>query len=265
VPQRMTIVIPCAGKGTRWGKELDGRRPTGPLPMVMAAGKPILEWALAGVAGWTGGAGKAAARIVVVALYSLEIERYLEGLLERAEWPGLWVHYVNRSGGGELDTVLAARNLIAQNGGPLLIASSNVVVECDLAERARNIGPECRAMVVIDRAPPFEQWGFQTWLGETVEVSPQGNVTAIGFENAGGELLSAGMYYFASSREFIDVAGDIQRTDKRVRGELRLHSAIEVFLRRNWLVETVMARRTWPLRSSVDVGRLKEQWIVDNG
>jgi hypothetical protein len=236
--------------------------------MFMAAGKPIIEWALQGIGAWP-----TTAPIIVVALHSEELEEYLTTTLP-GRIPGrTWrIHFANRSRGGELESVLAARNLIVEADAPLLIAASNVYVDSDIVERARVCPPECRAIVVAGRERTRTRGACWTRLGETVEVSPQGHVIAVGDEQARGDLQTAGTYYFASAREFIEIAADLQRTDARVRGELRMHSVIDVFLRRQWRVEAVVAREAWPLRSTPDVcafegwggapGGRKRRWLA---
>ena len=80
------------------------------------------------------------ARIVIVALHSEEMEQYLtETLPGRMEGRTLRVHFMNRSGSGEVETVLWARHLIVDAKAPLLIAASNVYVTSDIVEQAQGV------------------------------------------------------------------------------------------------------------------------------
>jgi len=192
----------------------------------------------------------------------------MEKLPGRLEFGRLHVHFNDRSRGGELETVLSARHAIIDADAPLLIAASNVYVESDIVDRAGTCDLECRAIVVAGRKVTGKLGECWTRLGEAVEVSPAGEqllgeapgdrVMAIGDEQAGGNLEAAGTYYFARARDFLDVASDLQKKNVRVRGELRMHSAIDVFLRRKWRVEAVIASGAWPLRSYADVAAFEE-------
>ena len=214
----------------------------------------MIEWALAGLREWA-----KTAHVVFVALHSARLEKYLtEALPGSLECGRMSVHFTKRSRGGELETILAARHAIVDLDAPLLIASSNVYVEWEPRISGHSaavvvVGPE---VTEAHKAHPASAY---TRLGQSVEVSAEGRVLRIGDEPDSGGLEATGTYYFSSARDFLEAAEQLQKSNTRVGGEIRVSSVIDVFLGKKWRVDAATARQAWPLRSTWDV-LLFENW-----
>jgi hypothetical protein len=224
----------------------------------LAAGRPILEWALDGLASWP-----SSARHVFVARPAPELEKYINAMLapQRALARVTCMFAAHR--GGELESVLTARHAIAPDE-PLLIASSNVYVESNLAEVVAGIGEEVRAIVLVSAlGEPQHQKRWEPHSlytrGDVVEVGTDGGVVSMAGWSPAPIFEATGTYYFARAADFIELGSDIQRRNIRADGELRIRSVFEAYLHRNWRVEAAVAKAMWPIRSIADAIRF-EHW-----
>jgi dTDP-glucose pyrophosphorylase len=229
----MRILIAMAGLGTRSSAEV-------PKPLVPVADRPMISWALDSLVNMEFSQ-------LVLTLRAAHEEEY--GLSDKLraihhplldDWSRIRIIFQRASPSGQLTSVLEARDFL-QTDEDLLIASVDTFIVSslhrDIAERAR----ACRGIVsVVDK--PGEQWSFvrtEPGTRRVIEVAEKVRIS---------DYASTGMYYFSSSREFVEAADEVVRRKEKQRGEYYVSSVYGEYIKRNWSVEiSTPAEEMWDL------------------
>lgn len=199
-PRPMTIVVPMAGRGSRFADAGYAR----PKPLIEIDGHPMIEVVVANLMPST------PHRFVFIAQREHELSYGVAGKL-RELVPGCSVVLLNAVTEGAACTVLAASEEIDPDA-PLMIANSDQWVDIeidDYLQAHRNGGYDGFIMTMTATDP---KWSF-------VDFDDRGRVCGVVEKVPVSDVATVGIYNFARGGDFLAAAYTMISANKRVNGE----------------------------------------------
>ena len=235
----MNLVVPMAGRGSRFANRGDDR----PKPLIPVAGKPMVAWALQSVANLS------FERIIFVALSEHETKFKVSRTLTDIAGPTVEIILLDDVTEGQLCTVLTARRFI-DNESPLLICSSDTLVESNLADDIINRPSDSRGMISVANMPG-SQWSFAKTdeHGRVVEVAEKVRIS----DNA-----STGLYFFSSGTEFVSAADSLLASGKKTKGEYYVIPVYQSYIEDGKRVDISVAHRMWDMGTPEALARFEQ-------
>lgn len=197
----MNIVIPMAGRGKRF---VDAGYAV-PKPMIPVLGRPMYTWAVESLP------LELASRLVFVCLAEhLEGFGLTEDIAVRYAPHRPRIHAVPEVTGGQVCTVLAAREFLAESE-PLLIYNADTWCRTRLAERLPVLSPELDGLLGVFEASG-DHWSFARTdeSGRVVETAEKRRISP---------WASTGLYYFTRTNDFLRHADRMLAEGDTTRGE----------------------------------------------
>jgi len=230
----MKVVVPMAGRGSRFSNQ----RAKTPKPLVLVANRPMIAWAIESLA------GVSFSQIIFVALAEHERRYGVTKLVRHLVGSEAEVILLENVTEGQLCTVLAARAII-NNDEDLLIASADTYVASDLGFDIVHRARDCRGIISVADVPG-DHWSFARTneIGRVVEVAEKVRIS---------DHASTGLYYFASGREFVEVAEEMIGNSEKIRGEYYVIPVYQKYIQRGWPVHVSMAREMWDMGTPLAV------------
>ncbi|MBC8386766.1 MAG: glycosyltransferase family 2 protein [Actinobacteria bacterium] len=224
----MKVVLPMAGRGSRFSKE----GVVTPKPLIKVHGKPMIWWALQSLIGIT------YSKLIVVALLEHEKKYGIRDIFSKMGYHDVEYVFLNDVTEGQLCTVLTARHLI-NDEGDILITSSDTYVISNLGKDIVRKPDRCYGIISVANMPG-EQWSFaRTDYGDKViEVAEKIRIS----DNA-----STGLYYFSNGVKFLEVADDLIAEGCKTKGEYYVIPVYQRFIDRGWNVHISKAKEMWDL------------------
>jgi len=224
----MKVIVPMAGRGSRFAD----RGFEAPKPLLPVAGKPMVHRALKSVAGMD------YSRIVFIALREHEERWAVTRVVREIAGSRAQVILLPDVTEGQLCTVLAAREHLGDDED-FLVASSDTYIVSDLGEAIRDRARDCRGIISVADMPG-DRWSFARvdGTGRVVEVAEKVRIS---------DHASTGLYYFASEREFLEVADEMIANGEKTRGEYYVIPVYGKYIGRGWRVEINKAREMWDM------------------
>lgn len=197
----MNIVIPMAGRGQRF---VDAGY-TVPKPMIPVLGRPMYAWAVESLP------LELASRLVFVCLADhLEGFGLAEDIAARYGRHCPRIHAVPEVTGGQVCTVLAARELLDESKS-LLIYNADTWCRTRLAERLPALPVEVDGLLGVFEAPG-DHWSF-------ARTDDNGRVVETAEKRRISPWASTGLYYFTRTRDFLKHADAMLAEGDTTRGE----------------------------------------------
>jgi NDP-sugar pyrophosphorylase family protein len=195
----LTIAMPMSGEG----KSFADRGYTFPKPLVEIAGRPMIEWVLANIR------IDEPHRFIFICAEE-HLRRFALGDVLHLLTPGATIIPVSKPTSGALCSVLLASEFLNQEG-ELIIANADQVVDLPFAEfltTARRPGTDGCILTFPSTHP---KWSFAK--------EREGVVVAVAEKRPISNQATAGMYYFKSSKEFIEAAEQVILKNAALMGE----------------------------------------------
>lgn len=224
----MTIVVPMAGRGSRFSYRGDNK----PKPLIAVAGRPMIAWAVQSLAGFR------SMRTVFVVLREHEIRFGVSAMLRSLSGVDATIVHLDSVTEGQLCTVLAAREFIEPDEG-LLIASSDTYVVSELASDIAGSAPDCRGLISV-ASMPGDRWSF-------ARVSECGDVVEVAEKLRISDYASTGLYYFSRGGEFLEIADELIRNREKTKDEYYVMPVYNKYIQRGWRVRLSIAKEMWDL------------------
>ncbi|MEO8392402.1 MAG: glycosyltransferase family 2 protein [Chloroflexota bacterium] len=223
----MKVVVPMAGRGSRFA---DAGIDT-PKPLIDVAGEPMLTWALKSLAGIEN------AQMIFIILREHDQKYGLAGLL-REHYPDAETVLLPDVTGGQLQTVLAARDLI-DSEDDLLVANCDTYLVTDLMHTIRSREPDVAGIISVAQMPG-DRWSF-------VRVDDQGRAVEVAEKVRISPHASTGFYYFANGHQLVTVASDMIAHGEKTRGEYYVIPVYQKYIERGWRVTIAPVREMWDM------------------
>lgn len=227
----MNIVVPMAGRGSRFAKE----GIVIPKPLIDVAGRPMVAWALESISDLLSGA-----RLIFVVLKEHE-ERYrLNDLLRSLSGAASEVELVMLDDvtEGQLSTVMSAVDRIDLKRD-LLVASCDTYVVSQLANDIQERPDRCKGIISVADMPG-DRWSF-------AQTDEDGRVVRVAEKERISNHASTGLYYFSSTQEFVTIANEMISNNEKTRGEYYVIPVYQKYIQRGWHVDISVARHMWDL------------------
>lgn len=224
----MNVVIPMAGRGTRFGKT----GISGPKPLIPVAGKPMLARALKSIE------GVSCSRMIFVALEEHEEQYGLSDLLPEFTRSEIELILLKDVTEGQLCTVLAARERINTEEDLLIISSDTYVVSNlmrDISEKSH----DCQGIISVAKRPG-DHWSFARTGddGRVVEVAEKVRIS---------DLASTGIYYFSNGRDFVLMADEMISREEKVSGEYYVIPVYQKYIKQGYRIDISLAMEMWDM------------------
>lgn len=227
----MNIVVPMAGRGSRFAE----KGVETPKPLIEAAGRPMIAWALESLRELLPGA-----RVVFVVLKEHEERYHISNLLHSLAGQAAQVEVVRLEDvtEGQLCTVMAAIDAVdmAQD---LLVASCDTYVVSDLTREIKGRPDDCRGIISVADMPG-DRWSF-------AQTDEKGRVVMVAEKERISNHASTGLYYFSSTQEFAAVAEEMTGNGEKTRGEYYVIPVYQKYIQRGWRVDISVAQQMWDL------------------
>jgi len=198
---RLNIIIPAAGKGSRFTQTGWARA----KPFIDINGRPMIQHVANNLK-----ATSYSTTIIVKDSDYLPNRKHIRCL----EASGLKIHYLPTITEGTACTVLSCHEVINTHQ-PLLIANSDQLIDFDIdifINDSKDRSLDGSILVFQDQAKN-PKWSFAKLDDST------GLVTEVAEKNPISDLATVGIYYFAKGSDFVDCALDMIVANDRVNGE----------------------------------------------
>ena len=194
----MNIVIPMAGRGSRFAKAGYDM----PKPLIDIYGHPMVEYVIRNVT------PREAHRFIFICQEE-HLEKY--GLAERLEViaPGCVIIPINYITEGAACTVLLAKEYI-DNDDALMIANSDQYVDIDINEYNRAMGENDGLIMTMHQEDT--KWSY-------IQYNKSGLVTLVREKEVISDQATVGIYNYRHGKDFVRYAKEMIRKDLRVNGE----------------------------------------------
>lgn len=224
----MKIVVPMAGRGSRFAE----KGVQTPKPLITIAGQPMVYWAINSLIKIPH------TEIIFIALREHECDYEISKLLKKNFSGPHSLILLDGITDGQLCTVLAARDKI-NSEEDMLIASADTFIMSDLGQEIIHKASNCRGIISVADMPG-EQWSFARTneSGRVIEVAEKVRIS---------NYASTGLYYFSNGREFVSIADEIIRNDKKVRGEYYVIPVYQKYIQSNWRIDISLASEMWDM------------------
>lgn len=225
----MNIIIPMAGKGNRFVKA--GYKE--PKMLVTIKGRPMFYWALRGL--------KDHFKLSNITFVCLEEHLQTTNLKEeiRKFAPGSKIVTVQKYTEGQAETVLKAAIKLDQNK-ELLIFNCDTFFNC--TRFTFNRGLDGQITVFKSNNPSLSY----------VKVNESDLVVQIVEKELISDLATIGLYYFKSTKLYIDACNHILQNDIRSYGEYYISKVYEVLIRKGLKIGINLADECYPLGTPIE-------------
>ncbi len=199
VPLMLTIVIPMAGRGSRFASV----GYSDPKPLIEVCGKPMIKVVIDNLR------PSRLHRFVFICQREHVVTYQLEEKL--ANWaPGCAVVQIDTVTEGAACTVLLARDYIGE--GPLMIANSDQYIDAPIDDYLVKGDDEQTDGLIMTMKADDPKWSF-------VDFNSEGWVTRVVEKEVISDEATVGIYNFTRGTDFLTAADRMIAADKRVNGE----------------------------------------------
>ena len=202
--------MPMAGRGSRFF----GSNYQDPKPLIQVEGKPMFAWALSSIAKLD------YSKICITGLKEHE-ERYNLPHLISEYADNFELKLLDNVPQGQLLSVLAHKDAL-DTSEDLLIISSDTYVQSNIHSDIDNLSGNTDGLISVGNMAG-DSWSFAKTdnLGHVVRVAEKKRIS----DNA-----STGLYYFASSKEFVKYSELLIKKKKSVNGEYYVMPVYQEYL-----------------------------------
>ena len=231
----MNIVIPMAGRGTRFARK-GFRQPKALIPVL---GEPMFVWALKSLP------LHLAHRLIFLCLQEhLETTEVPDEIFERYQLHNPIILPVPEVTEGQACTVLLATDLI-NNNQPLLIHNVDTFCSSNLEQMIQTL-PELEDGIITVFKSHDPKWSF-------AKVNEQGHVIAVAEKNPISSWATAGTYFFRRGRDFVQASRAMIAENERVNGEFYVGPAYNRLIARGAKIILDVADEAWGLGTPEDL------------
>jgi NDP-sugar pyrophosphorylase family protein len=237
----MKLIIPMAGRGSRFAQ-------TGvstPKPLIPVAGRPMVAWALDSVR------AVPYSDLVFIALAEHEAEHQVSSVLRSIAGPDVHIVLLDNVTEGQLCTVLAARPWL-ETDEDILISSADTLVISDIGRHIADRPVQVRG-IISAADMPGDRWSF-------ARTNDQGRVLAVAEKVRISNHASTGLYYFASGRELLQVAGEMIAAGEKTRGEYYVIPVYQKYIERGWPITISVADEMWDLGTPTSKVKFEQEY-----
>lgn len=241
----MVVVIPMAGRGTRFQKEGYST----PKPFIPVLGELMVIRALASISNL-----KKVSRLIFVCLKEHQDQYNIHGELSGIfKWNTSFV-FINDVTQGQLCTVLKAEDYIMPNEG-LLICSSDTYIESDIAKHIENISEDLSGLISVINLPG-DNWSFAKVdsLGKVIQVAEKQRIS---------EWASTGIYFFSKGSDFLKYSKRIIDAEELTRGEYYVIPVYQKMIEDGHNIGISIAHQMWDM--GTPNSKLKFENFLANG
>jgi len=213
-----------------------------PKPLIEISGRPMVAWALDGVA------RVPRAKTVFVALEEHEAQYGVTATL-RSIAPDCEVVLLPDVTEGQLCTVLAARRYL-DTDDDVLIASSDTLVVSNLQQALEVRSPDLAGLISVIDAPG-DRWSFARTDGtdRVVEVAEKVRIS---------NHASTGLYWFANGRDLLRRGDALVAANERTRGEFYVMPLYAKYLEAGLPVAICKATAMWDMGTPDALERFRD-------
>ncbi|MEP2671015.1 MAG: sugar phosphate nucleotidyltransferase [Cyclobacteriaceae bacterium] len=220
----MTIVMPMAGRGTRFSQ----KGFIVPKPFILVSGKPIYGWALDSILDLN------FTKLILIALKEHAdqfniIEHVPKKIRERTQ-----LILLDEPTEGQLCTVLASKEYLSGNDD-LLIISSDTYVESDIGTAILNQKSKSKGLISVANLQG-DRWSF-------AKTDGMGKVTEVAEKIRISDYASTGLYYFRASCDFITIGKKIVQQKQKQKGEYFIIPIYQEMINRGDYIGISIAQR----------------------
>ena len=223
----MILVIPMAGRGSRFSSYAQL-----PKPLIPVAGKPMIAWALQGLADLH------PRRTVFVALQEHEDQHQIRARIRDLAGPQAELVLIPDVTAGQLCTVMAARHLL-DPGEDVLVGGCDTYVAGGLAQALAERAPSLRGLISVADLPG-DRWSF-------ARTDDEGRVLEVAEKVRISDHACTGLYWFSRAAELLAVADAMVAANERTRGEFYVMPAYRHYIERGWPVGIAQASEVWDM------------------
>jgi len=241
----MNIVIPMAGRGSRFLQERD-RNPeySKPKPFIGIAGHPMIEWALSSLP------TRESDNLIFLVLKEHVEDSQIDTSLRRTFGERIKIIVVDEITEGAACTALLAKNYI-NNEDPLLITDSDHYIDGKkIFDDIKFYGDNIDGVIPVFYAngPKWsysrvDNQGYIIETAEKVQISRNANI---------------GAYYFSKGRDFVWAAEEMIEENDRVNNEFYIAPVYNYLVRRGKLFVLSRPRFVHGLGTPKDVEKFLE-------
>lgn len=204
-----------------------------PKPLIEIQGRPMVAWALDSLK------NVEFEKMVFVVLEEHEQEFGVTKILKNVV-PGCEIVFLPEVTNGQLCTVLAARDYLA-NAKDVLICPSDTLIKSCIGEDIRNRAGDCEGIIsVMDM--PGERWSF-------ARVGGDGKVLEVAEKRRISNHASTGFYYFSRASEFLDLGDALVREKEQTCGEYYVIPVYQRIIDRGGVVNLSLASEMYDMGS----------------
>jgi beta-phosphoglucomutase-like phosphatase (HAD superfamily)/dTDP-glucose pyrophosphorylase len=229
----LTIIIPCAGAGSRFEKE----GYTKPKPLIDVKGKPMIQVVIENLS------IRAHYVFLVQKAFAQEFK-----CLVNAITPGRHCTVIELDGvtEGAACTILKAKKYI-DNDNPILIVNSDQYLEWDVKDfmnqMVSNKNIDAGISTFIDTQ---NKWSF-------VKLNDKHNVIEVAEKNPISNIATTGIYYWKHGSDFCKYAQQMIEKDIRVNGEFYVCPVFNEAIKDGKIIKTSMVDKMWGLGTPEDL------------
>lgn len=222
----MIIVIPMAGRGSRFTKE--GYQT--PKPLIEVAEKPMIYHA------WCSVKDIPCSKLVFIALR--EHEEYFGVSEVLAKWIPVphEIIFIDQVTEGQLCTILLASEYFIEGEG-VLVTASDTYIESQIGKEILN-GHQEGIISVFDL--PGDQWSF-------AQTDDQGKVIKVTEKERISNHASTGIYYFSDAKEMEREALKMIEENDRTRGEFYIMPLYNRMIKKGAHIVLSHAQSMWDM------------------
>jgi dTDP-glucose pyrophosphorylase len=227
----LTIVIPCAGAGSRFEKV----GYTKPKPLIDVNVKPMIQVVLENLS----------IRAHYVYLVQKKFAQEFKCLVN-AITPGCTIIELDEITEGAACTILKAQDYI-NNDNPILIVNSDQYVEWNVKDfmnqMVSNKTLDAGISTFIDTQP---KWSF-------VELNSDENVIRVAEKDPISDIATTGIYYWKHGSDFCKYAKQMIDKNIRVNGEFYVCPVFNEAIQDGKIIKTCMVDKMWGLGTPEDL------------
>lgn len=249
----MKIVLPIAGRGSRFKKEAE-RNPefNKPKPIINTKGYPMVRWATGSLPfvehkgqHVTGEPRVTARDLVFVALREHKDSHAIDEVLKSIYGDDVNIVFIDEVTRGAAETVLKAKEYI-NNDEPLLVSDSDHFLDGQALAQGIKDNPGIDGLIPVfkveDKNP---KWSYS-------KTDESGYVRQVAEKNPISEWANIGAYYFGKGRDFVAAAEEMINNAEYTNNEFYLAPVYNKLIRNGAKIKLVHPRYVYGLGTPAD-------------
>ena len=256
----MKLVLPIAGKGSRFLKEAD-RNPEylKPKPLISVRGVPMVRWATGSLPFVYHSDTFSAQRplitsrdIIFLAFQGHEDDYRISSILRAIYGNDIHVIFVPEElRCGAAATTLAARELI-NTDEPIIVSDSDHFFDGSVLETAFQAYPDVDGIIPLFHVPDKNpKWSFS-------RVNEEGYIVETAEKNPISEWANIGAYYFGRGKDFVRVATEAMERKDIVNGEYYIAPLYNKLIQQGKKIRPVFPKYVYGLGTPADLSYFLE-------